>query len=458
MRDAVAWSYDLLAPDAQCLFRQLAIFPGGFTLDAAEWIDGAETDGSEGEAATLDRLEALLDQSMVVRDVGIDGEPRFRMLETIRAFGLEQLTEEEDAAVRDRHAHYFRSLTQALRPIVVTESARAPLERLAAEDANLRAALAWLADQDAAAEFGAVVTGLSGYWLAYSHLAEAASWIERALAIRERMPQAEQARLLIASAILSGFRGDLAWAEVANAEGLALSRSAGDAFDVAMALTSYGASRNQLGQFTEAAALLEEGRTVAESIADPRQRAAMTGRALANLSVTARGRGNFVLATILSEHALTRYRGLGFDLAETRTLMDLAGIAKDTGDVPLMVAHYQTCLAQTGERGDMRVVWVALSGIASACSAWDQLETAVLLYAAADALRERVGLAMSLLSIGLSPSAVWPRSARRWARRHSPRPGPRAAHSRSFRSWPSPRVRPQMRVNQDPHQPLCRPS
>ena len=239
--------------------------------------------------------------------------------------------------------------------------ARAPLERLAAEDANLRAALLSVSGSHAAAEFGAVVTGLSGYWLAYSHLAEAASWIERALAMRERMPQAEQARLLIASAILSGFRGDLAWAEVANAEGLALSRSAGDAFDVAMALTSYGASRNQLGQFTEAAALLEEGRTVAESIADPRQRAAMTGRALANLSVTARGRGNFVLATILSEHALTRYRGLGFDLAETRTLMDLAGIAKDTGDVPLMVAHYQTCLAQTGERGDMRVVWVALS-------------------------------------------------------------------------------------------------
>ena len=120
LRDAIAWSYDLLDPDEQRLFRELAVFPGGWTLEAAEWIDGAGTDGSEGEAATLDRLEALLDQSMVVRDVGIDGEPRFRMLETIRAFGLEQLTEEEEAAVRDRHAHYFRSLTQALRPIVVT--------------------------------------------------------------------------------------------------------------------------------------------------------------------------------------------------------------------------------------------------------------------------------------------------------------------------------------------------
>ncbi len=137
---------------------------------------------------------------------------------------------------------------------------------------------------------------------------------------------------------------------------------------------------------------------MATSIADPRQRAAMLGRALANRSVQARGREDFELATTFSEAALECYRGLGFDLAETRTLMDLAGIAKDTGDVPLMVARYQTCLAQTGKRGDVRVVWVAVSGIAGACAVWDQLETAVRLYAAADALRERVGLAISLLS------------------------------------------------------------
>jgi non-specific serine/threonine protein kinase len=335
---------------------------------------------------------------MVIREVGADGDPRFRMLETIRAYGLERLDAAEESAFRAVHARYYGELAQALRPIVVTESARAPLERLAADDANLRAALAWLADQESAADFGAMVAALSGYWLAYSLLADAESWIERALARREQIPLSDRARLLVGSGILSGFRGDATQAEFAFAEGLPLSRATEDAFDVAMALTSYGASRNQQGEYATASALLDEGRTVAAAIDDPRQRAAMTGRALANLSVTAREQGDFAAARSLSEAALACYESFGFDLAETRALMDLAGIAKDQGDLPPMVARYQTCLAQTGERGDMRVVYEALSGIASACTAWGQPRSAVLLYGAADALRERVGLAMSLPS------------------------------------------------------------
>jgi predicted ATPase/DNA-binding CsgD family transcriptional regulator len=410
MRDAIAWSYDLLTSDEQHLFRQLAIFAGGFTLDAAEWVGGrrSEVGGTTNHPSSdlrlptsdpvLDRLDALLGQSMVTRELGADGEPRFRMLETIREFGLERLDAAEDAVFRAAHARYFGELTQALRPIVVTESARAPLERLAADDANLRAALDWLADQESVAGFAAMVADLSGYWRAYSLLADAEQWIGRVLARREQIPLPDRARLLIASGILLGFRGDAARAEVALAEGLALSRATGDAFDLAMALTSYGASCNQQGQYTEATAFLEEGRTVAAAIADPRERAAMVGRALANLGVTAREQGDFAAARSLCEAALASYQGFGFDLAETRALMDLAGIAKDQGDLPPMVARYQTCLAQTGERGDMRVVYEALSGIASACAAWGQWRHAILLFGAADAVRERVGLAMSLPS------------------------------------------------------------
>ncbi|MDQ2654470.1 MAG: NB-ARC domain-containing protein, partial [Chloroflexota bacterium] len=90
MRDAVAWSYDLLTPDEQRMFRQLAVFSGGFTLDAVEWIGSNEPD--HAPEAPLDHLDALLNQSLVVREAGLDGEPRYRLLETIRAFGLEQMT------------------------------------------------------------------------------------------------------------------------------------------------------------------------------------------------------------------------------------------------------------------------------------------------------------------------------------------------------------------------------
>lgn len=398
MRDAIAWSYDLLGPEEQRLFRQLSVFSGGFTLDAAEWFNEAGPAEGAAKDSTMALLDALLDQSLVVRDVGSDGEPRFRMLETIRAYGLERSTAAETAAAKTRHARYFRSLTQTLRPIVVTESARAPLDRLAAEDANVRSALIWLEDQEDYADFAAMAAALSGYWHAFSRLSEAATWIGRALATPGEIPRSERARLLVAFGILSGFQGDMAAAERANAEALPMSRDAGDPLDLAMALTSYGAARNHQGAYADAAELLEEGRTVAASIVDSRQRAAMTGRALANLSLTARGNGNFALAISLCETALEGYRGFLFDLAETRVFMDLAGIAHARGDLPLMVKHCQTCLDQTGERGDMRVVWIALAGIAGACSAWDQPAAAVLLYAASEAVRERVGLTKSLQS------------------------------------------------------------
>ena len=398
MRDAVAWSYGLLTPGEQRLFRQLAVFAGGFTFDAADWV-GEQLAQHDGErASTLDWLDALIEQSMVIREIGADGEPRFRILETIRAYGLEQLDAAEDVVFRALHARYFRELAQNLRPIVVTEASRAPQERLAADDANLRAALTWLAAKDSPAAFGAMAAALSGYWLAYSLLAEAAAWLGRALEMREQIPLPDRARLLIASGVLSTYRGESVRAERAFAEGLPVSRATGDAFDIAMALTSYGAVLNQQGAYDAAAALLEEGRTVAAAIDDPRQRAAMIGRALANLSVSARERGDIEAARSLTEAALDTYQGFDFDLAETRTLMDLGDIARDQGDVEQMVTHYQSCLARTGERGDMRVVYDALSGIASACTVWNQPRNAILLMGAAQAVRERVGLAMSMPS------------------------------------------------------------
>jgi non-specific serine/threonine protein kinase len=406
MRDAVAWSYDLLSPDEQRLFRQLAVFAGGFTLDAVEWIGSSGPDHAP-EAATLDRLDALLNQSLVVRDAGQDDEPRWRLLETIRAFGLEQLAGEESAAFHDLHARYFSELTQMLQPIVFTEAARAPLERLAADDANLRAALTWLAERDAPAEFGAMVAALSGYWLAYSLLAEADTWITRALAQRGHLSLVDQARLLNARAIFSSFLGDFEQADDAFAEGLPLSRAAGNALDIAMALTSCGAMYNVLARYSEAEAALEEGRTFAATVADPAERAAIMGRALANLSVTARSQGDLARARTLSEAALACYQGFGFDLAETRSLMDLADIARFEGDLTTMASHYQACLARTGERGDMRLVADAMTGIAGACTDWGQLQTAVLLYGAAEALRARVGLGFSLpLDRELTESSV----------------------------------------------------
>lgn len=139
MRDAIAWSYDLLSPAEQHLFRCMAVFAGGSTLEAVEPVSQAIKQSGRGEETTtssdlLDLVASLVDHGFLVRESGPDSEPRFRMLETIREYGLELLSLDESAAARAAHARYFLRFAQALRPLANTRSTRVPLDLLAADD------------------------------------------------------------------------------------------------------------------------------------------------------------------------------------------------------------------------------------------------------------------------------------------------------------------------------------
>jgi predicted ATPase len=107
MRDAIAWSHDLLSPGEQRLFRTLSVFVGGFNLEAAGAIAG------QAGIDVLDGVASLIDKSLLWQEPGLGGEPRYAMLETIREFGLEQLTEhDEEMPVRLAHAAFFSILAK----------------------------------------------------------------------------------------------------------------------------------------------------------------------------------------------------------------------------------------------------------------------------------------------------------------------------------------------------------
>jgi predicted ATPase/DNA-binding NarL/FixJ family response regulator len=194
MRDAIAWSYDLLTADEQAFFRRLAIFVGGFSLEAAEAIVDAPL--SQG-LSILDGIASLVDKSLLQVIEGAGGEPRYQMLETVREFALEQLSACGEAEeLGRRHARYFADLAECLGPAVHGADQRAALLPLDADEANLRLALSWaIAHAERALALRIAVT-LWPYWFARGRFREGTAWTEAAFALTGDAPLEDRLRAL----------------------------------------------------------------------------------------------------------------------------------------------------------------------------------------------------------------------------------------------------------------------
>jgi non-specific serine/threonine protein kinase len=202
LRDAIAWSYDLLTPCEQVLFRRLAIFVGGCTLDAAEAVARADVGDDRwtlGPDEVLEGVESLVAKNLLRRLADSEAGLRVTMLETVRELGIERLTRAgELAQLRRWHAAYFLDLAERAVPLLRGPEQTAWLDRLEAEHANLRAALTWAlaegrpggAEQlGGTGEMGETALRLGGalawFWATRAHAAEGTRWLTRALSAPE---------------------------------------------------------------------------------------------------------------------------------------------------------------------------------------------------------------------------------------------------------------------------------
>ena len=195
MRDAIAWSYDLLSAADQALCCRLSLFEGGFTLNGAEAVGGLGPQRGE-TPAVLDRIVALVDRNLLTRmDTG-DGELRFTILETIRAYGLERLAASDQlSATRQSHAAFFLALVEEAAPhLVAGAEILTWLERLDAELPNIRLALSYFEACDDLASLVRMLGALGQFWIGRSYLSEGRSWLVRALAREADLPDALRAR------------------------------------------------------------------------------------------------------------------------------------------------------------------------------------------------------------------------------------------------------------------------
>jgi predicted ATPase len=268
LRNTIAWSYDLLETGEQQLFRHLAVFVGGFTLEAVQAICLPDTISPTSwnqvdNGVVLEQLAHLLDKSLVQAQQGTGGEPRFSLLETIREYASEQLQASgEEAAVQEWHARYFLRLAEEVEPHLHSPEWDSWLERLSCEDANLRAALAWSTANEDAAETGLRLAGeLYYYWFLLGSLREGRTWLEGML---ERTGstdrRAARGKALHGAGLLAWAAGDFEAASLRAEEALSLAREAQDKRLIGRVEQLLGFVQVSQGNIAAARSLLEESR------------------------------------------------------------------------------------------------------------------------------------------------------------------------------------------------------
>ena len=346
MRAAIAWSYELLHAGERALFRRLAVFAGGCTLEAVAAVCQV---GSQMEDDVLAWLSALVDKSLLQQEEPAAGAPRFAMLETIREYAREQLAAAgEEERTRQRHAAYCLSLAEQAEPALTGRDQAVWMARLEAEHDNLRAALTW-SIQAAETEMGLRLAGaLWRFWWVRGYLSDGRGWLEDLLARRGEASTAVRAKGLRGAGVLAWQQGDYGWATALHEEQLALCQDLGDRRGIANALLDLGEAARAQGDYERARALYEEAlalhRDVGETLG--------IAFALNNLGEVARAQGDYGRATELLGQGLALYRDVGHTNAVANALTNLGDVAQAQGDDGRARALYEEALAQYRDIGD----------------------------------------------------------------------------------------------------------
>ena len=364
MRNAIAWSHDLLTSDEQALLRRLAVFVGGFTLDAAEVVSRESRDVSnetpsrqdvktastthdarrtthdsrdDSRLTTLDVIGSLVDKSLI-RMVGPadsdqsdpegDANPRYEMLETIREYSLERLVAVgEDDSVRRAHASFYLGLADHAAAQGSHEAAA--FDRLEAELANIRAALGW----SCAGGFLDIALPLAAHFGRFcfrrsQHHLEGRDWLDRALAAAPDAAPALRSTALSARGDLLREIGEPVEAQHSFELARDISRSTGDRAGEATALTGLAALANDRAEYSEQKALCEASVAIWRELGDHRGLA----HALHHQAWAEVGLGNLAAATSLLEETLDHARIAGDHRWIARALDGLGSLYIEQGD------------------------------------------------------------------------------------------------------------------------------
>jgi len=408
LRDTLAWSYALLEPAEQQLFRRLAVFAGGCTLAAVEAVCAG--DGNPAETV-LDLLSSLLDKSLLQSQDPAEREPRFAMLDTVREFAGELLGASGEAAGAHRaHAEHYLMVAEAAESELTGPAQAQWLARLEREHDNLRSALRWASDTGETERGLRLAGAIWRFWWVRGYLVEGRGWIEGLLdhdaraweevdggpgGVPGEPSAAVRAKALNGDGGLAFGQGDYARATALYAESLALRRELGDARGAAVALHNLANVAADQGETRRAAELSEESLAVFRQVGDAR----MIAITLANLGDLARHAGDVERAVALATEALDLSRQLGDTQYIGVALVNVGHAACDRDEWDRGQAAYAEALEQYRTLGDGYRLGIAacLEGLA-AVAADRQPRRAARWLGTAASLREAIGSPVRLIN------------------------------------------------------------
>jgi predicted ATPase/DNA-binding CsgD family transcriptional regulator len=332
IRNAIAWSYELLSPGEQTLFRRLAVFGGGFTLEAAEAVGGMK--GEEGghgvPPPVLDVLAALIDQSLVQPAPANGNEMRYLMLETVREFARERLAESGEAAtIENLHAAYMADFAERAEPVLLGREELQWLGRCDAELGNLRAALAWSLEHEPeiALRIGAA---LWFYW-AWQLVAEGQRWLSAALDRSAGASALIRARALTTLGALAVLQGDVTTCVASARLAIELALEAGD--PMAEALARWVAACPLFYTDAVAPAVPQLDRALPQlAQATTSMLRSVAAYARAHRAAAAFMLGDVAQGLTIYEEAITRAREVGSGEIKLLALSDFAGWLIELGE------------------------------------------------------------------------------------------------------------------------------
>jgi predicted ATPase len=390
LRDTLAWSYDLLEPEEQALFRRLAVFVGGWSTRAAEDVC------ADHSLALVDLFDSLVGKSLLRRS-DVDGSTRFGMYQTVREFADEQLHASDEARrIHAAHADYFLRFVISTERQLETADAVEAIRALEQERENVRAALAWYLEQNDFENASRVASAISLFWWIRGYASEGRSWIDRILALPGSSERAAaRVRALRTGGMIAFPQRDVSTGRRWLEEAVALGRELHEDGLVADAL-------HWLGDLTIVDRGLTEG---LELFREARELARASGQIFTfdatriHLAMNAHFVGDLAGARAIADEVLTEARASGRLWATGQAHLNLGWLANDEGDRRRAVEHLREAIVLLGALGDRFSLIFALLIFAMVTAEQGGAERAIRIAASAEAHA-------ATSAIGLEPSLV----------------------------------------------------